>query len=424
MFGYLNVGDKVSTTAGTVTITGSPLVGGEGAGYKATLNGHAVFYKQFTDPQNLPPGFPSYEAVALHRYKRTQWLVKAQLHRLSPAFNAPFASSTDPKKPGYVCAWVDGLIPWSEWREQAHPYGERLSVIGQLTTLLNVLHTHGIAHGDINANNVCIMGSGNSLMVMLIDFGNCNNGDPSLKPLMTNDAEHISPDLFQGKGVADMQSDLYALGVMSYEAFLVKTIDSAGGNEQEIRQRRAHGTIPGDPLCGTRSGDEKGLPYSALSPELQTKLRGLTSPEPHQRPSIQSYKRVFDHEITNNLVICGGCKNPYFWHVALKTCPCCKAVPAPAALHVQMPNRVMPLRGNLQIGRDDIPGAPSYVSAQQLVIQPAYLGVARIYITGRNAMKLTQPNGARFLVTPQSGAFEVRAGDMLEIEATRITFQP
>lgn len=422
MFGFLNIGDQVATTAGTLTIAGAPLVGGEGAGYKATLNGKTIFFKQFTDLQTLPRGFSSAEAVAKHRHKRTEWLVKAQLHLLSPAFNAPFASSTNPKQPGYVCAWIDGLIPWAEWREQPHPYGERLSVIGQLTTLLSILHSQGIAHGDVNANNVSVLGTGAALQVMLIDFGNCNNGDAALNPLMTNDVEHISPDLYQGKGVADMQSDLYALGVMSYEALLVKTIDSGGANEQDMRQRRANGAIPGDPLCGTRKGDELGLPYDALSPALQTKLRGLTAPEPSQRPRIDHFKQAFDYETAHNLVLCPVCNKPYFWHVALVSCPCCKAAAVPPALHVQLPNQVLPLRHNLQIGRDDIPGAPLYFSAQQLVIQPAHLGAARIYVTGRNSMKLTQTSGKKLLVTSQSGAVEVGPGDVLELESTRIAF--
>jgi hypothetical protein len=424
MFGYLNPGDKVATTAGTLTIVGSPLVGGEGAGYKATLNGNTVFYKQFTDLQVLPAGFTSHEAVAKHRHKRTEWLVKAQLNLLNPAFNAPFASSANPKKPGYVCSWIDGLTPWSEWREQAHPYGERLTVIGQLTTLLSLLHQQNIAHGDINANNVCILGSGVNLRVVLIDFGNCNDGDPAKRPLMTNDVEHISPDLFQGKGVADMQSDLYALGVMSYEALLVKTIDSGGANEQDMRQRRAKGAIPGDPLCGTRKGDEVGLPYDALPPALQTKLRGLTNPEPSQRPKIGYFKLVFDHETAHNLVLCTVCNKPYFWHVALLSCPCCKAAAVPPALHVQLPNQVMELRHNMCIGRDNIPGAPLYFAARQLLIQPAHLGAARIFVTGRNSMKLTQSNGKKYLMNSQSGSVDVGPGDVLELEGTRISFLP
>jgi hypothetical protein len=425
MFGFLNVGDKVASTAGPLSIVGAPLVGGEGAGYKARLkDGRTVFYKQFTDLQQLPAGFTSHEAVAKHRFKRTEWLVKAQLHLLSPSFNSPFASATNAKKPGYVCAWLDGLTPWSEWREQAHPYGERLSVVGQLTSLLNLLHQRGIAHGDVNASNVAILGSGPNLTVQLIDFGNFNNGDPAMRPLMTNDVEHISPDLFQGRGVADMHSDAYALGVIAYEALLVKTIDSGGANEQDMRLRRANGSIPGDPLCGTREGDELGLPYDALSPALQTKLRGLTNPAPSQRPNIAQVKQVLDYEFAHNLLLCPVCNKPYFWRVTLLSCPCCKVAAVPPALHVQLPDRVVELRQNMSVGRDIIPGAPRFFSAQQLVIQPAHLGAARIFVTGRNSMKLTKTSGTKFLMTAQSGCVDVVPGDVLELEGTRISFLP
>ena len=93
MFGYLNVGDKVATTAGTLEIAGNPLIGGEGAGYKATLNGKTVFFKGFRDLDRLPVGYASHDAVRKHRHTRTLWLVQAKLHQLNPAFNAPFVTS-------------------------------------------------------------------------------------------------------------------------------------------------------------------------------------------------------------------------------------------------------------------------------------------------------------------------------------------
>lgn len=422
MFGFLKIGDTVATTKGTVTITGNPIIGGEGAGYKATLNGKDVFYKQFKDHDKLHPSFNNVEAVREHIHRRTQWLVRAKLHQLSPAFNAPFAHSTDSQTPSYVCKWINNLIPWSEWRELAKPYGERLSVIGQLNQLLYTLHAKGIAHGDVNGNNVCISGNGEALQVILIDFGNCNNGDPNLAPLMSNDWEHISPWLHRGQGLADRHSDLYALGVMAYEALLIKTIDSGGMDEKDMRARRAAGTLAGDPLCGTPIGDEQGLTFAILPPALQTQIRGLLAPDPNRQPKITEFQKVFAYEIRYNLIVCNSCTKPYFWHVELKSCPCCQAA-TPPALHVQLPDSVKPLKGNMQIGRDDFPDQPSYISAKQLVIQPAHLGMARVYMTGRNSMKLTQTSGARYRITNTSGAVDVHPGDVLELEGSKVVFK-
>jgi len=423
MFGYLNIGDKVATTDGPLTIAGNPLIGGEGAGYKATLNGKSVFFKGFRDLDRLPVGYASHDAVRKHRHKRTQWLVQAKLHQLNAAFNAPFAMSTDPKNAGYVCAWIDNLVPWSEWRELPHPYGERLAVVGQLGHLLNILHSHGIAHGDINGNNVCILGAGAALQVVLIDFGNFNNGDAALAPLMSNDPEHISPWLLKGQGCADWHSDVYALGIMTYEALLVKTIDSGGTTEAEMRARRERGNVVGDPLGGDHRGDEQGLPFASLSPSLQTMLRGMLAPDPKVQSTIAHFKRVFDAEIAHNLLLCSACNNPYWWHVGISACPCCNSMAAPPALHVQLPNQVVPLKHHLTLGRDDLPGAPAYISAKHLVIQPAHLGAARVFITGRNGMTLTKATGQRLHLTADSGGVMVLPGDKLELQGTRISFR-
>lgn len=424
MFGYLNIGDKVATTAGTLEIVGNPLIGGEGAGYQAKLNGQPVFFKGFRDLDRLPVGYASHDAVRKHRQARTLWLVQAKLHQLNPAFNAPFAMSLDAKNPGYVCAWIEGLTPWSEWREAPHPYGERLAVVGQLGHLLYQLHARGVAHGDINGNNVCIVGAGAALKVVLIDFGNYNNGDKALVPLMSNDPEHISPWLRRGQGVADQHSDVYALGIMTYEALLVKTIDSGGTDEADMHARRASGQVVGDPLSGNYRGDEQGLPFASLSPALQTMLRGMLAPDPNAQSTIAHFKRVFDEEVQHNLVLCRSCNKPYWWHVGVCACPCCKSVAAPPALHVQLPNRVLPLTHHLMLGRDDLPGSPAHLSAKHMVIQPAYLGAARVFVTGRNGMTLTRTTGQRVHLTADSGGVLVAPGDQLELQGTRVLFRP
>lgn len=424
MLGFLNPGDQIETSAGRVTIVGDPMPGGEGNGYKATLNGKKVFYKQFKDLKKLPSGFADHQAVSQHRHRRTQWLLGTKLHQLSPALNAPFAITTDPNKTGYVCAWIDGLTPWSEWRMQRSLYAERLALVGQLSTLIQLMHAHGISHGDINGNNVCILGQGNGLKVVLIDLGNAWNGDVNIRPLMACDEEHISPWLLAGNGAADFSTDLYSLGVIAYEILLNKTIDAGLSDIQTIRERRARGSLSGDPLCGTTVGNKQGLPYSSLSPVMQTVVRGLLAPDPALQPTIGEFKATFDSELLN-VVLCTGCGNPYWWHVGLVHCPCCQVAPVPAALHLSLSSRrgaPLPVRQNLILGRQDIGGNP-YFSEKHLVIQPLRLGRARVFITGRNGMLLIQANGKTHAVGPSTGGFYVGPGDALELQGTRITFQ-
>jgi hypothetical protein len=55
MFGFLNIGDKVATTEGTITISGAPMTGGEGAGYKGETERQDRFLQAVHRPVDLAP---------------------------------------------------------------------------------------------------------------------------------------------------------------------------------------------------------------------------------------------------------------------------------------------------------------------------------------------------------------------------------
>lgn len=416
MFGNHDIGNQIKTTAGTLTIVGDPILGGEGAGYKATLNGNDVFYKEFKADQiaNL-----SQEQVRQHRNKRTQWLVKARLDLLHPAINAPFAMTSDPKAaPGYVCNWVDSITLLSRWREGDHPYVDRLNVARKLGHLLSLIHARGVAQGDLNADNVGVIGAESSLEVVLIDFGNFNNGDKNLAPLMAGETEHMALWLQSRNGVPDIQSDVFAYGVMTHEMIFARNIDSGLTDREDMLARRELGLIPGDPLLGVELGADQGLPYEILPDILKTDLRNMLAPDPTVTPTIDSFLRHFDAEAPN-LISCHGCQMPFWWASNRLTCPCCQSA-APAALNLRLSTGVMlPVQKNLMLGREQLGGAP-YLSVHHLIVQGKQYGVASIYVRGRNGIKLIKYSGERMHYPEGSGPILVVPGDALELEAMHI----
>ena len=343
----------------------------------------------------------------------------ARLDVLHPAINAPFAMTSDPKAaPGYVCSWVDNISLLSQWREGDHPYTDRLNVMRKLGHLLTLLHERGIAQGDLNADNVGVLGAGDSLSVVLIDFGNFNNGDKHLAPLMAGESEHMAYWLQARNGLPDIQSDVYAYGVMAYELIFARSIDSGLTEHDEMLSRRSRGSIPGDPLLGVEHGADQGLPFDIFPAILQTDLRNMLAPNPSLTPRIGDFLKHFDAQAAN-IISCTTCSMPFWWTPTRMSCPCCRAS-APAALKLRLPSGItLPILGNVMLGRNQLGGA-GYLSDKHLIIQCQQFGVGNIYVRGRNGLKLIKHTGERLHYPEGSGPIMVMPGDALELEATHI----
>src|SRR5262249_7793392 len=96
------------------------------------------------------------------------------------------------------------------------PLPEALSIFQAVVGAIDYIHCHVVVHGDIKSNNIKIDPSGT---VKLLDFGIAKS---ETTPNMTvtggiiGTLEYLSPEQFKG-GIADMRSDIWALGVLFYE---------------------------------------------------------------------------------------------------------------------------------------------------------------------------------------------------------------
>lgn len=98
-----------------------------------------------------------------------------------------------------------------------------LELVIQISQALAHLHTHGIIHRDLKPENVLLTGSGG---VKVIDFGIAALDDPdkmrkkeAAKRLMGTPA-YMSPEQRENPTTVTFNSDIYSLGVITYELVL------------------------------------------------------------------------------------------------------------------------------------------------------------------------------------------------------------
>jgi len=93
---------------------------------------------------------------------------------------------------------------------------ELLSIARQICSALDHAHDHGIIHRDLKPENVVIASNG---MAKLMDFGLARPlSSGEVEPELTGTVLYLAPEQALGQ-VVDARADLYALGVLLYEAF-------------------------------------------------------------------------------------------------------------------------------------------------------------------------------------------------------------
>ncbi len=101
-------------------------------------------------------------------------------------------------------------------RRGALPYKEAVWIMKQVSSALLEAHKNGIIHRDIKSQNILIKDDGT---VKLADFGIAvlNNAmQLTSKGAVLGSVHYLAPELAKGKN-ADMQSDIYSLGIVFYE---------------------------------------------------------------------------------------------------------------------------------------------------------------------------------------------------------------
>ncbi len=417
MFNMHAPGTKVETNIGDIAIIKDISAGGEGQGYLADYKGKKVFYKQFHQSA-VPPRTPE-QTMAL-RKARTKFLVDSEIYKLDNLgrINAPFAYS---KEGGYVCAWIENLMPLvaepvdgPSFLGQGRPYAQRVGVMLQIADLLSLVHAQGLSHGDLNDDNIGIVSEGDTVRVYLIDWSNFNCGDPALPPVMAG-AEGSMAWWIRSKGdIPDRASDVYSLGIYGHELLLDRPVVQGCKSIAEMLERLEKGDLAGDPLRGRHlAGNDTGLPFEILSPELQAQLRMMLRPTKQTTPSIGVISQVM-HGSLQNLITCPSCNSPLWWHATRDNCPKCSQ-PIGAALHVVVNGKTIPISGAMLLGRDEL-GGDGAVSMHHLRVHPMSPGRGHLTVLGLNGIK--RQRGTERVMARTGQTMDIMAGDRLEIATT------
>jgi serine/threonine protein kinase/beta-lactam-binding protein with PASTA domain len=124
------------------------------------------------------------------------------------------------------------------------PPARALSLLEEILKAIAVAHEAGIIHRDIKPENVLIDPRGR---LKVADFGlaraiSASTAATATSGVLMGTVSYLPPELVTD-GVADARSDVYALGVMTFE-MLTGTKPHAGDNPIQVAYKHVHNDVP------------------------------------------------------------------------------------------------------------------------------------------------------------------------------------
>lgn len=116
------------------------------------------------------------------------------------------------------------------------PWPSVLDLVVQLCRALAYVHNRGVVHRDIKPNNVLVAPDG---VVKLLDFGLAGTGDELLAAMGT--PSYLAPEI-QDAHRGDHRSDLYSLGVLTYQ-LLTHRLPFTGVDVTDLLRQHAYAPI-------------------------------------------------------------------------------------------------------------------------------------------------------------------------------------
>lgn len=159
------------------------------------------------------------------------------------------------------------------FREQSLTRSEALEILAQVCEGLQYAHSAGIVHRDIKPSNVRVTRDGKRIHAKVMDFGvaRVGNSDMTATGMVMGTVSYMAPEYIR-TGKPDPRSDLFAVGVMLYEALSGRKPFS-GDTTPTILYKIVN--EPPEPL------DTAGL--VDISPSVRTVLDRALCKDPDQR---------------------------------------------------------------------------------------------------------------------------------------------
>ncbi|HBC86415.1 MAG TPA: hypothetical protein DCZ94_05625 [Lentisphaeria bacterium] len=126
-------------------------------------------------------------------------------------------SKTD-ENPYIIMEYVKGMSLSECIRENKLDIHQKISIILQIAETLDCVHGQGVLHRDIKPDNILVT---DDLFVKMTDFGICYVPESSLTMTeqVLGSPAYMAPESFEAGRKPDLKSDIFSLGVLSYELF-------------------------------------------------------------------------------------------------------------------------------------------------------------------------------------------------------------
>ena len=166
-------------------------------------------------------------------------------------------------------------LPGITLRDLLKDYGrltseQTMDILEAVLSGLAAAHKAGIVHRDLKPENVLLADDGR---IKIGDFGLARavNNNTATGQALLGTIAYLSPELVT-RGIADARSDIYALGIMTYE-MLTGEQPYVGEAPMQIAYQHANDTVP---MPSTR--------VATIPPELDELVSWATARDPENRP--------------------------------------------------------------------------------------------------------------------------------------------
>lgn len=181
------------------------------------------------------------------------------------------AESGGPRVPYMVMELVEGRSLANRLAEGPMPWREAVRVCAEVAAALLAAHEAGLVHRDISPANVLLTPGG----AKVIDFGiSAPIGEQESKSMRLGTPAFIAPERFGKGGIVHPATDVYALGVLLYQAASGALPWPADSISQLLSQQRYVAPAPLPPVPD-------------LPPVVARLIERCLSRQPEQRPSSQ-----------------------------------------------------------------------------------------------------------------------------------------
>ena len=200
-------------------------------GQEAGRGGFAVVYRATQDDPSRVVAIKVLQEALLHPTARERFQLEAAiLGRLDHPnlgtvyYAGTFEDNDGNSRPYFAMEWIEGLPLTVYCDKRELTVRERVGLMIDICNAVHHAHLRGVVHRDLKPSNILVVEIEGKIVPRVIDFGIAKAMDRAVDATATLEGQilgtpaYMSPEQALGDVLAvDIQSDVYALGVILYE---------------------------------------------------------------------------------------------------------------------------------------------------------------------------------------------------------------